>query len=259
MSARQMTPLVPTKLSAADRSLPFGSRFQSEAPRKRILACSPPTLICLCSALPYAKGLFHESLSSPFSIVFPPPRAPMSASTTTAPASAIGPTRDGDVEKLYEFDGQYAYGDREVWRIVANTLKEMRARGERKLSVLDLGCGPGTWIRRVVGRALQLGFTQIRARGVDLAKAQVRRSRLLSHDLAGHAGVSLRFEAGDIRRPMPEADRSVDICLCLYGVLNHLPPDDLPAVFGKSPGLQRASSSPQLERSAARPRSTSMA
>jgi SAM-dependent methyltransferase len=137
------------------------------------------------------------------------------------------------VEKLYEFDGQYAYGDREVWRIAANTLKEMRARGERKLSVLDLGCGPGTWIRRVVGRALQLGFTQIRARGVDLAEAQVRRARLLSHDLAGHAGVSLTLEAGDIRRPMPEADRSVDICLCLYGVLNHLPPDDLPAVFGE--------------------------
>ena len=77
---------------------------------------------------------------------------------------------DGDVERLYEFGGQYAYGDREVWRIVASTLKEMRARGERKLSVLDLGCGPGTWIRRVVGRALQMGFTQIRARGIDLAR-----------------------------------------------------------------------------------------
>jgi SAM-dependent methyltransferase len=122
---------------------------------------------------------------------------------------------DGDVKKLYEFDGQYAYGDREVWRIVANTLKEMRARGERKLSVLDLGCGPGTWIRCVVGRALQLGFTQIRARGIDLAEAQVRRARLLSHDRAGHAGVSVRFEAGDIRRTFSEADRSVDICLCL--------------------------------------------
>jgi hypothetical protein len=92
---------------------------------------------------------------------------------------------DGDVEKLYEFHGQYAYGDREVWRIVANTLKEMQARGDRKLSVLDLGCGPGTWIWRVVGRAWQLGLTQICARGVDLAKAQVRRSRLLSRDLAG--------------------------------------------------------------------------
>jgi hypothetical protein len=45
--------------------------------------------------------------------------------------------------------------------------------------------------------------------------------------------VSLRFEVGDIRERMGEADRSVDICLCLYGVLNHLPANDLRAVFGK--------------------------
>ncbi len=140
---------------------------------------------------------------------------------------------DGDVDKLYEFGGQYAYGDRELWRIVGNTLNEIRVGGARELSVLDLGCGPGTWLRRIVGRAEQMGFTRITARGVDLAKAQVQRARLLSQNLAHHAGVSLRFEAGDIRGRMPEADRSIDICLCLYGVLNHLPADDLPAVFAE--------------------------
>jgi hypothetical protein len=57
---------------------------------------------------------------------------------------------DGDVDKLYEFDGQYAYGDREIWRILGNTLNRLRARGRRELSVLDLGCGPGTWLRRTV-------------------------------------------------------------------------------------------------------------
>jgi SAM-dependent methyltransferase len=57
---------------------------------------------------------------------------------------------DGDVDNLYEFDGQYAYGDREIWRILGNTLNKLRARGRRELSVLDLGCGPGTWIRRIV-------------------------------------------------------------------------------------------------------------
>jgi SAM-dependent methyltransferase len=138
---------------------------------------------------------------------------------------------DGGADKLYEFDGQYAYGDRELWRILGNTLNEMRVKGARELCVLDLGCGPGTWLRRIVDRAGQMGFTRITARGVDLAKAQVRRARLLSQSLALHAGVSLRFEAGDIRGRMPEADRSIDICLCLYGVLNHLPADDLRAVF----------------------------
>lgn len=71
---------------------------------------------------------------------------------------------DGDQNKLYEFDGQYAYGDREVWRIVAKTLREMRAEGARELSVLDLGCGPGTWIRRIVGRANGL-YSNPRPRG----------------------------------------------------------------------------------------------
>ena len=141
---------------------------------------------------------------------------------------------DGDVDKLYEFDGQYAYGDREIWRILGNTLNKLRARGRRELSVLDLGCGPGTWLRRTVDWAGKMGFARITARGVDLAEAQVRRARLLSQGLARHAGVSLRFEVGDIRERMPEPDCSVDICLCLYGVLNHLPADDLSTVFAEA-------------------------
>jgi SAM-dependent methyltransferase len=140
---------------------------------------------------------------------------------------------DGDVDKLYEFDGQYAYGDREIWRILGNTLNKLRPRGRRELSVLDLGCGPGTWLRRTVDWAGKMGFTRITARGVDLAEAQVRRARLLSQELARRAGVSLRFEVGDIRGRMLEPDGSIDICLCLYGVLNHLPADDLPTVFGE--------------------------
>ena len=91
---------------------------------------------------------------------------------------------DGDVEKLYEFDGQYAYGDQEIWRILGSTLNKLRARGRRELSVLDLGCGPGTWLRRTVDWAGKMGFTRITARGVDVAETEVRRARLLSQGLA---------------------------------------------------------------------------
>jgi SAM-dependent methyltransferase len=140
---------------------------------------------------------------------------------------------DGHVDKLYRFNSQYAYGDREIWGIVDNALSTLRAAGIRELSVLDLGCGPGTWLRRILARARRLGFTRITARGVDLAKDQVRRARILSQSLARRSGVSLRFEVGDIREPLPEADRSVDICLCLYGVLNHIPAVDLPRIFAE--------------------------
>lgn len=138
---------------------------------------------------------------------------------------------DGDVNRLYNFDSQYGFGDREIWGRIGLALHELRVRGVRQLSVVDLGCGPGTWLRRIIDRARQMGFTKITARGIDLAEAQVRRARILSHSLAAHSDVDLRFVVGDIRSHMPETDGSVDICLCLYGVINHLPAEDLPALF----------------------------
>ena len=139
---------------------------------------------------------------------------------------------DGDVNNLYEFDGQYAYGDQEIWRILGNTLNKLRARGPRELFVLDLGCGPGAWIRRIVDWAGKMVLRES-PRGVDLAETRVRRARVLSQDVASRAGVALQFDVGDIRKPMPEPDRSIDIGLCLYGVLNHLPAEDLSTVFGE--------------------------
>jgi SAM-dependent methyltransferase len=138
---------------------------------------------------------------------------------------------DGDLNRLYNFDSQYGFGDRETWGRIGQALHELRVKGVRELCVVDLGCGPGTWLRRIIDRARQMGFTRISARGIDLAEAQVRRARILAHNLASHSDVDLRFEVGDIRSRMPETDLSVDICLCLYGVLNHLPAEDLPALF----------------------------
>jgi SAM-dependent methyltransferase len=121
-----------------------------------------------------------------------------------------GAYADGKADNLYEFDGQYAYGDQEIRRILGTTMNKLRAKGCRELSVLDLGCGPGTWIRRIAGSAAKMGFTRITARGVDLAGPQVRRAHALSQELASHAGVTLRFEVGDIRKAIPEPDGAVD-------------------------------------------------
>lgn len=110
----------------------------------------------------------------------------------------------------------------------------LRAGGAGDLSLVDLGCGPGTWLRRVVDRAQQLGFAEITARGVDLVEDQICRARVLSQALARRMGVSLRFEVGDILERMAETDGAIDLCLCLYGVLNHLSPDDPPVVFSEA-------------------------
>jgi SAM-dependent methyltransferase len=140
---------------------------------------------------------------------------------------------DGDTRKLFDFDGHYAYGDRCIWNILDAKLVALRASDTDKIRIFDLGCGPGTWLRRAVTRAHALGFTSIVARGFDIADEQVRRARELSADLSALAGVDLAFEVGDIDTPLPEADASVDLCLCLCGVLNHLLATALSRIFAE--------------------------
>jgi SAM-dependent methyltransferase len=140
---------------------------------------------------------------------------------------------DGNPSQLFSFDGQYAYGDRCIWETLFGKLCALRASGARSIRVLDLGCGPGTWLRRVVARARALGFTSVVARGFDIAGDQVRRAQQLAADLADTRGVRLTFEVGDIFEPLLESDASVDLCLCLSSVLNHLPASDLPAILSE--------------------------
>lgn len=138
---------------------------------------------------------------------------------------------DGNPERLFDFAGHYAYGDRCIWEVLEAKLVALRASGARSVRILDLGCGPGTWLRRVVTRAHKLGFAEIAARGFDIAGRQIRRACELSVDLFGLPGVGLRFEIGDMLEPLHETDASVDLCLCLCGVLNHLAAAALPALF----------------------------
>ncbi len=140
---------------------------------------------------------------------------------------------DGDPRKLYDFDGHYAYGDRQIWETLFSKLRALRASGAKSIRILDIGCGPGTWLRRVVTRARALGFTGINARGFDIAGGQIRRAQEHSTDLARLPGVDLAFETGDILQPLPEADGGVDLCLCLCGVLNHVEAADHPAIFAE--------------------------
>jgi SAM-dependent methyltransferase len=140
---------------------------------------------------------------------------------------------DGTAEELYAFDGRYSYGDRQIWTLLERKLIEIRSRGADSVTILDAGCGPGTWLRRLVARAHALGFTTIEARGFDIAQAQIQRARLRAHDLSRLPGVTVTFEIADLTRPFSEDDASVDIVLCLYGVLNHVPLAALPAFFAE--------------------------
>jgi SAM-dependent methyltransferase len=137
---------------------------------------------------------------------------------------------DGDPEQLFCFGGLHAYADQHLWSLVERKLDDLRAAGGNSVTLLDAGCGPGTWLRRVVTHAHRLGFSKINARGFDVAVAQVQAARRLGRAVCGLPGVNLTFEVGDLLDPLPEPNASVDITLCLYSVLSHLPVSDLPRV-----------------------------
>jgi SAM-dependent methyltransferase len=140
---------------------------------------------------------------------------------------------DGDPRDLFSFAGQHAYADRCVWSVLDTKLRELRRAGAKSITLLDAGCGPGTWTRRLVTRARLLGFSRITARGFDIAQVQVRAARRNAHDLKGLPGVDVTFDVADLQDRVPEEDSSVDIAICLYSVLSHLPLSDLPQVAGE--------------------------
>ena len=137
---------------------------------------------------------------------------------------------DGDPTHLFAFNGLHAYADRRIWTVLESKLTHLRATGASSISILDAGCGPGTSLRRLVTRAHVLGFTTITVRGFDVARAQIQRARLLARDLCGMSGVNLTFDVADLTGELPEADASVDLTLCLYSVLSHLPVASLPKI-----------------------------
>jgi SAM-dependent methyltransferase len=140
---------------------------------------------------------------------------------------------DGDPEHPFAFFGPHAYADRRVWSVLERKLEDLRAAGTSEVSILDAGCGPGTWLRRLVLRAHQLGFSSIIARGFDIAGMQVRSARRAARDLAELPGVRLIFDVASLADPLPETDACVDITVCLYSVLNHLASASLPQVVAE--------------------------
>ena len=139
---------------------------------------------------------------------------------------------DGSLSKLFAFDGRYAFSDRQTWAVIEDCLHRLRLSGARRLRLLDLGCGPGTWLRRTVTRARQMGFTDISARGIDLSDSQIRWARMLSDPLASAKWIKIVYDVGDIGDGLlQEGDASADLCLCLYGVLNHVPVQDLSRIL----------------------------
>jgi SAM-dependent methyltransferase len=129
---------------------------------------------------------------------------------------------DGDPADPFGFSSEFSFADREIWRRIEATLIHLHASGRRTLSVLDAGCGPGTWLRRVVLRARAIGFQSIKIHGFDLSPAMITLARTGAEAVKA-SGTSMNFVTADITKALTYPDRHFDITLCLYAVLNHLP------------------------------------
>jgi SAM-dependent methyltransferase len=105
---------------------------------------------------------------------------------------------DGDPMRLFTFEGMHAYADRQLWNRLEARLVDLRASGASSIRILDAGCGPGTWLRRLVLRAYGLGFTRVTARGFDIAQVQIERARLLSKPLSDLPGINVTFDVADL-------------------------------------------------------------
>jgi SAM-dependent methyltransferase len=126
---------------------------------------------------------------------------------------------------------RFAHGDAIIWETVCRTINELRLRGVPMLRLLDAGCGPGTWVRRIARYAHRQGLG-IDAVGVDISGRQLEIAREQAAKVQGpHAtdGRRMRFRMGDLADPLPWPDGHFHIVLCNY-VLNHLPKDALPRV-----------------------------
>src|SRR6202048_4102763 len=105
---------------------------------------------------------------------------------------------DGDPSQPFAFDGMHAYADRCVWAVLEKKLTDLRASGANSVRLLDAGCGPGTWLRRLVICAHALGFSSMAARGFDIAQAQIQRARFAARNSSSLPGVSLTFDVADL-------------------------------------------------------------
>jgi len=125
---------------------------------------------------------------------------------------------------------RFAHGDMILWDAIRRAIDELHCAGVSSLRVLDAGCGPGTWARRIASYANRLGLG-IHAIGFDISERQLEIARNHPENLTEDEPDitrKLEFLYHDLAEPFPWTAHQFHLVLCNYVVLNHLPKSVLP-------------------------------
>jgi len=163
----------------------------------------------------------------------PPTPACATARAYDQVGEAYGAYADGGEADEGCSKSRFAHADAIVWDSIRATIDELRETGITELRLLDAGCGPGTWVGRVVAYARHVNLG-IDATGFDIAKGQLEIARRRMDWPAGaSANTRVRFLTHNLADPFPWSDGKFHIVLCNYIVLNHLDRSALPAAVGE--------------------------
>lgn len=142
---------------------------------------------------------------------------------------------DGDaIEDPAESGNRFAHADTIVWQTLRQSFEELRQAGVTSLRVLDAGCGPGIWTRRIAEYAHRTGLG-VSVVGFDISKTQLEKARHQAACIATRRenGASIEFREQDLSQPLPWPDGHFHIVLCNYAVLNHLSKRALPQAIAE--------------------------
>jgi SAM-dependent methyltransferase len=128
------------------------------------------------------------------------------------------------------------HADTIVWQAICGAIDALCKDGVSSLRVLDAGCGPGTWLRRIALHAHRRGLG-VQAVGFDISTGQLdiarRRADSLFARIAASNRPRLEFLEHDLLDELPWSKGEFHLVLCNFAVLNHLPRTALPTAIAE--------------------------
>lgn len=147
---------------------------------------------------------------------------------------ANGTSALSELLELKEADISHAFswGDVQTWQSIVRSLdliidQRLQADDTTPISVVDIGCGDGTWALRVAHHCVARG-TSVSVTCLDLSPAMLESASKQFDEFLSRSEpdrVNVAYALCDLAKGLaaPIKARGFDLTLCLHTVLNHLP------------------------------------